>query len=232
MPASISSIPATTSGGRNQARAARLCDRARDADIAVVYYAGHGIEVDGANYLSSVMPTLERDTDVYDEALSLERVLIAIEPAKKLRLVILDACRTILSRTMKRTSPHAPSQRPRQGRADQPKVLIAYSAKAGSTAAMATARTARSRPHWRTTLATPGSTCAGPSGTSATCSRARQQAGAVVYGSLARRRAAGGRPPPPAAVPAAAAAAPAPPVNAQDRSPPDTNWRCRATRAR
>ena len=66
---------------------------ARDADIAVVYYAGHGIEVDGGNYLIPVDARLERDTDIYDEGLSLDRILIAIEPAKKLRLVILDACR-------------------------------------------------------------------------------------------------------------------------------------------
>jgi hypothetical protein len=33
------------------------------------------------------------DSDVYDEAFSLDRTLIAAEPAKKLRLVILDACR-------------------------------------------------------------------------------------------------------------------------------------------
>ena len=31
-----------------------FADRARDADIAVVYYAGHGIEVDGGNYLIPV----------------------------------------------------------------------------------------------------------------------------------------------------------------------------------
>jgi uncharacterized caspase-like protein len=70
-----------------------FADRARDADIAVVYYAGHGIEVDGGNYLIPVDARLERDTDIYDEGLSLDRILIAIEPAKKLRLVILDACR-------------------------------------------------------------------------------------------------------------------------------------------
>ena len=45
-----------------------FADRARDADIAVVYYAGHGIEVDGTNYLIPVDAKLERDTDVYDEA--------------------------------------------------------------------------------------------------------------------------------------------------------------------
>src|SRR3954452_20041274 len=81
-----------------------FADRARDADIAVVYYAGHGMEVDGGNYLIPVDAKLERDTDVYDEALSLDRVLLAIEPAKKLRLVILDACRdNPFSKNMKRT---------------------------------------------------------------------------------------------------------------------------------
>jgi hypothetical protein len=70
----------------------------------VVYYAGHGIEVDGGNYLIPVDARLERDTDIYDEGLSLDRILIAIEPAKKLRLVILDACRdNPFARTMKRT---------------------------------------------------------------------------------------------------------------------------------
>jgi uncharacterized caspase-like protein len=112
-------------------------DRARDADIAVVYYAGHGIEVDGGNYLIPVDARLERDTDVYDEALSLDRVLIAIEPARKLRLVILDACRdNPFSRTMKRTvASRAIGQGLAKVEPTSPNVLIAYSAKAGSTAA-------------------------------------------------------------------------------------------------
>ena len=114
-----------------------FADRARDADIAVVYYAGHGIEVDGANYLIPVDARLERDTDVYDEALSLDRILIAIEPAKKLRLVILDACRdNPFSRTMKRTvASRAIGQGLAKVEPTSPNVLIAYSAKAGSTAA-------------------------------------------------------------------------------------------------
>ncbi len=57
-------------------------DSAADADIAVIYYAGHGIEVDGVNYLIPVDARLERDNDVFDEAFSLDRVLIAVEPAK------------------------------------------------------------------------------------------------------------------------------------------------------
>ncbi|MFH1339946.1 MAG: caspase family protein [Pseudomonadota bacterium] len=114
-----------------------FADRARDADIAVVYYAGHGIEVDGANYLIPVDAKLERDTDVYDEALSLDRVLLAIEPAKKLRLVILDACRdNPFSKNMKRTvATRAIGHGLAKIEPTSPNVLIAYSAKAGSTAA-------------------------------------------------------------------------------------------------
>ncbi len=114
-----------------------FADRTRDADIAVVYYAGHGIEVDGGNYLIPVDARLERDTDIYDEGLSLDRILIAIEPAKKLRLVILDACRdNPFSRTMKRTlASRAIGQGLAKVEPTSPNVLIAYAAKAGSTAA-------------------------------------------------------------------------------------------------
>jgi len=114
-----------------------FADRARDADIAVVYYAGHGIEVDGGNYLIPVDAKLERDTDVYDEGLSLDRVLLAVEPAKKLRLVILDACRdNPFAKTMKRTvASRAIGQGLAKIEPSSPNLLIAYSAKAGSTAA-------------------------------------------------------------------------------------------------
>src|SRR5882757_215133 len=114
-----------------------FADLTRDADIALVYYAGHGIEVEGANYLIPVDARLERDTDVYDEAFSLDRILIAVEPARKLRLVILDACRdNPFAKTMKRTlATRAVGQGLAKVEPTSPNVLIAYSAKAGSTAA-------------------------------------------------------------------------------------------------
>ncbi|WP_441229500.1 caspase family protein [Tardiphaga sp. 215_C5_N2_1] len=113
-----------------------FADKARDADVALVYFAGHGIEVDGTNYLIPVDALLERDTDVYDEAFSLERILVTIEPARKLRLVILDACRdNPFVKNMKRTTA---SRAITRGLAKvepaSPNTLIAYSAKAGSTA--------------------------------------------------------------------------------------------------
>ncbi len=111
-------------------------DAAHDADIAVVYYAGHGMEVDGANYLIPVDAKLERDTDVFDEAFSLDRVLVAVEPAKQLRLVILDACRdNPFAKQMKRTvASRAIGRGLAQIEPTSPNMLIAYSAKAGSTA--------------------------------------------------------------------------------------------------
>jgi hypothetical protein len=111
-------------------------DNARDADIAVVYYAGHGIEVDGTNYLIPVDAKLDRDSDVYDEALSLDRVLVAVEPARKLRLVILDACRdNPFAKTMKRAlASRGISSGLAKVEPTSPNTLIAYSAKAGSTA--------------------------------------------------------------------------------------------------
>ncbi|MBR0966435.1 caspase family protein [Bradyrhizobium diazoefficiens] len=113
-----------------------FADATRDADIAVVYYAGHGIEVEGSNYLIPVDAKLERDTDVYDEALSLDRVLVAVEPAKQLRLVILDACRdNPFGKTMKRTvASRGIGRGLAQVEPTSPNTLIAYSAKAGFTA--------------------------------------------------------------------------------------------------
>src|SRR5260370_11827202 len=111
-------------------------DSARDADIAVIYYAGHGMEVDGTNYLIPIDAKLERDTDVYDEALSLDRILVAAEPAKQLRLVILDACRdNPFAKSMKKTvALRSIGRGLAQIEPTSPNTLIAYSAKAGSTA--------------------------------------------------------------------------------------------------
>ena len=111
-------------------------DQARDADIAVVYYAGHGIEVDGVNYLIPVDALLERDNDVFDETYSLDRVLVELEPAKRLRLVILDACRdNPFSKKMKRgTATRALTRGLAKVEPTNPNTLIAFAAKAGSTA--------------------------------------------------------------------------------------------------
>ncbi|WP_025037159.1 caspase family protein [Bradyrhizobium sp. DOA9] len=110
--------------------------RTRDADVAVIYYAGHGIELDGTNYLIPTDATLETDGDVLDETIALDRALFAVEPAKQLRLVILDACRdNPFAKTMKRTvASRAIGRGLAKVEPTSPNTLIAFAAKAGSTA--------------------------------------------------------------------------------------------------
>jgi uncharacterized caspase-like protein len=106
------------------------------AEIAIVYFAGHGIEVNGSNYLIPIDAILERDIDVEDEALPLERVSQILEPAKRLRLIVLDACRdNPFVRSMKRS---VVGRSVGRGLAKvevlTSDTLVAYAAKAGSTA--------------------------------------------------------------------------------------------------
>jgi hypothetical protein len=111
-------------------------NKSRDSDVAVVYYAGHGIELDGNNYLIPVDATLETDADVLDETLPLDRVLFAVEPARQLRLVILDACRdNPFAKKMKRTvAARAVGRGLAKVEPSSPNTMIAFAAKAGSTA--------------------------------------------------------------------------------------------------
>jgi hypothetical protein len=110
--------------------------RTRDAEVAVIYYAGHGIELDGTNYLIPTDAALETDGDVLDETVALDRALFAVEPAKQLRLVILDACRdNPFAKTMKRTvAARAIGRGLAKVEPTSPNTMIAFAAKAGSTA--------------------------------------------------------------------------------------------------
>jgi tetratricopeptide (TPR) repeat protein len=77
---------------------------AEKADWAVIYYAGHGFEVGGVNYLVPVDAKLAVDKDAEIEAVALEQVIATVGGARGLRLVILDACRdNPFASTMKHT---------------------------------------------------------------------------------------------------------------------------------
>jgi len=109
---------------------------AADSDVAVVYYAGHGIEVNGVNFLIPADAKLQSDFDVEDETVPLDRVLQAIGPAKRLRLVILDACRDNpfaerMTRSVATRSMGRGLAKIEPAMAD---TLIAFAAKAGAVA--------------------------------------------------------------------------------------------------
>jgi uncharacterized caspase-like protein len=108
----------------------------READIAVVYYAGHGIEVDGTNYLIPADAKLVSDFDIEDETISLDRVLKALDSAKRLKLVILDACRDNPFSTAMKRSVASRSIGRGLGKIEptMSDTLIAFAAKAGAVA--------------------------------------------------------------------------------------------------
>jgi tetratricopeptide (TPR) repeat protein len=105
------------------------------ADWAVIYYAGHGMEMAGENYLVPVDAKLVSDRDVPDEAISLDRVLSAVEGAHKLRLVVLDACRNnpFLAKMQVTSATRAISRGLARVEPSQA-TLVAYAAKDGSIA--------------------------------------------------------------------------------------------------
>ena len=62
--------------------------------IALVYYAGHGVQVDGENFLVPVDARIQRESDIAIEAVRLADLMNALAAVpSKMRIVILDACR-------------------------------------------------------------------------------------------------------------------------------------------
>lgn len=113
-------------------------DTAMDADVAVLFYAGHGIEIGGTNYLVPIDAKLASDRDAPDEAIPLDRLVLSADGAKKLRVIILDACRDNpfagKMRRESRAALRAVSSGLSKVEPSSTDTLIAYAAKAGSTA--------------------------------------------------------------------------------------------------
>jgi len=71
----------------------RLDEAGKDA-TGLFYYAGHGVQVGGENYLIPVDAAIKRESDVTIEAVSTTAVLAVLDFARnELNLVIMDACR-------------------------------------------------------------------------------------------------------------------------------------------
>src|SRR5215469_820277 len=67
--------------------------KAQQADVAVIYYAGHGVQVGRENYLLPADAVLERERDLIYEALPLQLFLDEASQAHRLSVILLDACR-------------------------------------------------------------------------------------------------------------------------------------------
>lgn len=113
----------------------KFASEADRADWAVVYYAGHGIEVNGTNYLIPIDATLAVDRDVEFETVPLDRVMSAVGGARKLRLVLLDACRdNPFANKMKRSVGTRSAGRGLASVEPEAGTLVVFAAKAGQVA--------------------------------------------------------------------------------------------------
>ncbi|RWM31615.1 caspase family protein [Mesorhizobium sp.] len=63
------------------------------ADLAVVYYSGHGFQIGGENFLIPVDASLKAAADIEVQAIKLDDVLEQLRSKSKIQLIILDACR-------------------------------------------------------------------------------------------------------------------------------------------
>jgi tetratricopeptide (TPR) repeat protein len=108
---------------------------AEKADWAVVYYAGHGMEIGGVNYLIPTDAKLVADNDAETQAVALEQVIAAVSGARKLRLVLLDACRdNPFDRKMQRTMAVKLVTKGLSNIEPEAGFMVVYAAKHGETA--------------------------------------------------------------------------------------------------
>lgn len=112
-------------------------EAALGADLALFFYAGHGIEMSGRNFLIPVDAAMRSEATASFETVALDQVLTAVQGAKGLGIVMLDACRdNPFGATMKRSSGTRAVSR---GLAPVPldqgnALLVSFAAEPGNTA--------------------------------------------------------------------------------------------------
>lgn len=115
---------------------------ARGIEFAVIYFAGHGMELGGENWLIPVDAQLSTDLDVANETIGLHSLTRAVSSTTKLGLIILDACRNNpFAPKMQRST--ALSREVERGFArvePNDNVLVAFAARDGTTAKDGTGR--------------------------------------------------------------------------------------------
>ena len=116
------------------------------AKVGLVYYAGHGVQVDGHNYLLPRDAELSDDGSVQAEAVDVNQILTALSSQSRTSLVFLDACRNnplaanLARRQGARARDSAVSQGLAQVGATAADTLIAYSTQPGAVASDGTGR--------------------------------------------------------------------------------------------
>lgn len=66
---------------------------AETADIALIYYAGHGVSVQGTTFLFPVDARIRESRDIVAASITMDQMLAAVDGARKMSILILDSCR-------------------------------------------------------------------------------------------------------------------------------------------
>jgi hypothetical protein len=111
-----------------------FAEAAADADMALIYFAGHGIEIDNTNYLIPVNAELRSDRDVEFETIRLDTVIKTIADVDGLKLILIDACRNNPFLTSMQRTTTTRSVGRGLGRIDPGGVLVGYAARGGTLA--------------------------------------------------------------------------------------------------
>ena len=107
---------------------------AEKAKVVLIYFAGHGIEIDNANYLIPVDAELQSDRDIDLEAIRLDTLIGSVSGSDGLKIILIDACRNNpFVPNMTRTSATR-SIGHGLARIDPSGVLVGYAARSGTLA--------------------------------------------------------------------------------------------------
>lgn len=87
----VEGIDLTSRGMRDKIR--EFANELRGAEVGMLYYAGHGLQVNGRNYLAPIDAKLEFESDLDFETIPLEFVQRQMEREVQTVLLFLDACR-------------------------------------------------------------------------------------------------------------------------------------------
>jgi formylglycine-generating enzyme required for sulfatase activity len=71
----------------------RFATLAANAEVALIFYAGHGIQIDGRNFIVPIDAAIASEADVEFETLDLELLILATNEGASVRVILLDACR-------------------------------------------------------------------------------------------------------------------------------------------
>ncbi len=122
----------------------QFTEKAYNAELAVVYFAGHGLQVDGKNYLMPIDAVLNSPAHLQTRAFDVDQLIAALPVDPGIGVVILDACRNNplarkfasslpVSRSVTVSSGFAPVQTKSTG-SGTGGILIAYATDPGSVA--------------------------------------------------------------------------------------------------